>query len=52
VPATYGGFFDVEQKQREIEALEAQMGEPGFWDAPDRAQKHIAKVNGLKQEIT
>ena len=52
MPATYGGFFDVEQKQREIEALEAQMGEPGFWDIPDRAQKHIAKVNGLKRVIS
>ena len=28
------------------------MGEPGFWDAPDRAQKHIAKVNGLKRIIS
>ena len=24
------------------------MGAPGFWDNSDRAQKHIAKVNGLK----
>ena len=28
------------------------MGEPGFWDTPDRAQKHIAKVNGLKRVIS
>jgi peptide chain release factor 2 len=31
--------------------MEAQMGAPGFWDTPDRAQKHIAKVNGLKRLI-
>jgi peptide chain release factor 2 len=49
--ATCGGFFDVEQKQREIEALEAQMSAPGFWGNQERAQQHIAKVNGLKRAI-
>ncbi|MFI5337912.1 MAG: peptide chain release factor 2 [Opitutales bacterium] len=44
-------FLDVEQKQREIEAMEAQMGAPGFWDNPERAQKHIARLNGLKRTI-
>ncbi len=44
-------FLDAEQKLREIEALEAQMGEPTFWDNNDRAQKHIAKVNGLKRAV-
>jgi peptide chain release factor 2 len=51
VPATYGGFFDVEQKQREIEAMEAQMGAPDFWNNSERAQKHIAKLNILKKTI-
>ncbi|QYM77894.1 peptide chain release factor 2 [Horticoccus luteus] len=44
-------FLDVEQKQREIEAMEAQMGAPEFWDNSDRAQKHIAKLNGLKRIV-
>ncbi|MBX3739111.1 MAG: peptide chain release factor 2 [Candidatus Didemnitutus sp.] len=44
-------FLDVEQKQREIEAMEAQMGAPDFWNNTDKAQKHIAKVNGLKKTI-
>ncbi|HOG93358.1 MAG TPA: peptide chain release factor 2 [Opitutaceae bacterium] len=44
-------FLDVEQKQREIEAMEAQMGEPTFWDNSDKAQQHIAKLNGLKRAI-
>ncbi|HTX64526.1 MAG TPA: peptide chain release factor 2 [Opitutaceae bacterium] len=44
-------FLDVEQKQREIEALEAQMAAPTFWDNQERAQQHIAKVNGLKRAI-
>jgi peptide chain release factor 2 len=31
--------------------MEAEMGAPAFWDVPDRAQKHIAKVNNLKRTI-
>ena len=27
------------------------MGDPEFWNAPERAQKHIAKLNGLKRTI-
>jgi peptide chain release factor 2 len=27
------------------------MGEPGFWDNNERAQKHIAKLNGLKRAV-
>ncbi|MBS0632336.1 MAG: peptide chain release factor 2 [Verrucomicrobia bacterium] len=46
-----GRFLDVDQKLREIEALEADMGAPTFWDSADRAQKHIAKLNGLKKSV-
>jgi peptide chain release factor 2 len=31
--------------------MDAQMGAPGFWDNSDRAQKHIAKLNGLKRAV-
>ncbi|MSU50164.1 MAG: peptide chain release factor 2 [Opitutus sp.] len=44
-------FLDVDQKTREIEAMDAQMGAPGFWDNNERAQKHIAKLNLLKKAI-
>ncbi len=27
------------------------MGAPAFWDNPERAQKHIAKLNGLKKAV-
>ena len=27
------------------------MAAPGFWDSNDRAQKHIAKLNGLKRAV-
>ncbi|MSU70245.1 MAG: peptide chain release factor 2 [Opitutaceae bacterium] len=50
-PATCGGSFDVDQKQREIEAMDAQMGAPGFWDNNERAQKHIVKLNSLKRSV-
>jgi peptide chain release factor 2 len=31
--------------------MEAEMGAPDFWNNPERAQKHIAAVNGLKKTI-
>ena len=31
--------------------MDGEMGAPGFWDTNERAQKHIAKVNGLKRLI-
>jgi peptide chain release factor 2 len=31
--------------------MEAEMGAPSFWDNNDRAQKHIAKLNGLKRTV-
>ncbi len=31
--------------------MEGQMGDPTFWDNNERAQKHIAKLNGLKKTI-
>ncbi|MSU66798.1 MAG: peptide chain release factor 2 [Opitutus sp.] len=44
-------FLDVEQKSREIEAMDAQQGAPDFWASNERAQKHIAKLNALKKSI-
>ena len=32
--------------------MEAQMGDPDFWNNSERAQKHIAKLNGLKKAIS
>jgi peptide chain release factor 2 len=32
--------------------MEAQMGVPTFWGNSERAQQHIAKLNGLKKAIT
>ncbi|HEY4990361.1 MAG TPA: peptide chain release factor 2 [Opitutaceae bacterium] len=44
-------FLDVDQKRREIEAMEGQMGDPSFWGNNERAQKHIGKLNVLKRSV-
>ncbi len=31
--------------------MEAQQGAPDFWNSNERAQKHIAKLNGLKKAV-
>jgi peptide chain release factor 2 len=31
--------------------MDAQMGDPEFWNNNERAQKHIAKLNGLKKSV-
>ena len=31
--------------------MDAQMGAPDFWNNNERAQKHIAKLNGLKKAV-
>jgi peptide chain release factor 2 len=31
--------------------MEGEMGAPEFWNNPERAQKHIARLNGLKRMI-
>ncbi len=31
--------------------MDAQQGAPDFWNSNDRAQKHIAKLNGLKKAV-
>lgn len=48
MPAIYGGIFDGDSKIKQIEALEAQMIEPGFWDDQKAAQKVIAEANRMK----
>lgn len=51
MPAISGGIFDGVKKLEEIEALEAQMAEPTFWDDQQAAQKVIAEANRLKAAV-
>lgn len=48
---TFGGFFDVANKQKDIVALEAKMAEPTFWNSQESAQKVISETNRLKTSI-
>jgi peptide chain release factor 2 len=52
VPVICGGSFDVPNKQREIEELETQMSQPGFWDSKERAQNVVSRVNQMKRDVT
>ena len=57
MPTSYGGIFDLPTKTERIQELEAETGQPGFWDNQERAQKVQrersrleAVVNEWKQE--
>ncbi|MEM7802122.1 MAG: peptide chain release factor 2 [Chloroflexota bacterium] len=43
--------LDVPLKKERIETLEAEAAQPGFWDEPDKAQKHMREITGLKDQI-
>lgn len=40
--------LDLDNKQKRIEELEADMEAPGFWDDPDKSQKAMKELKGLK----
>ena len=46
-----GGFFDVDQKMKDIEPLDAEMARTGFWDDNESAQKILQKRSGLQRSI-
>ena len=46
-----GGFFDVDQKMKDIELLDAEMARSGFWDDNESAQKVLQKRSGLQRSI-
>lgn len=48
---TSGGTFDVDEKQREIDELQKQTAEPGFWDDNVAAQAVIEEINGRKEWV-
>jgi len=43
-----GGIFDLDDKLRQIEALNEQMAEPTFWDNQDKAKQIVEKLKILK----
>lgn len=44
-------LFDIASKEKRSETLEAEMGQPAFWDEPDKAKAVIDEVNGLKNSL-
>ncbi|MBR5589745.1 MAG: PCRF domain-containing protein, partial [Phascolarctobacterium sp.] len=45
------GSLDIVNKEDRISELEHRMGDPSFWDDPDKAQKIAQDVNSLKEEV-
>lgn len=45
------GSLDIEVKEDRIAELEHKMGDPTFWDDPEKAQKIAQDVNSLKEEV-
>lgn len=49
---TSGGPFDVDAKQRQIDALEHKTSAPGFWNDQMAAQRVVKEVAALKGPLT
>lgn len=43
--------LDLDSKKKRIEELEADMEAPGFWDDPDKSQKAMKELKGLKDSL-
>ena len=46
-----GGIFDLDNKEKEVDALNHKMSEAGFWDRPAEAQDTIARLKLLKPVV-
>jgi peptide chain release factor 2 len=51
VSANCGGFFDVEQLQKNLTAIETRMAAPDFWSNRERAQAEVEEVSRLRSLI-
>ena len=41
----------MEQAKREVEELEIESAQPGFWDNPEESQKIVSRMGALKGKI-
>jgi peptide chain release factor 2 len=46
-----GGFFDAPAKQAEIEKLEGEISQPGFWDDQEKAQKIVQQRSRIEKAL-
>jgi peptide chain release factor 2 len=51
VSASCGGFFDVEQLQKNLTAIEGRMAAPDFWSNRERAQTDVEEISRLRSLI-
>ncbi|TMB96095.1 MAG: peptide chain release factor 2 [Chloroflexi bacterium] len=49
--ATSSAVFDVPALEAEITRLEAQSGQPGFWDDPQRAQSVMRRISEAREQV-
>ncbi|MDX1568465.1 MAG: peptide chain release factor 2, partial [Longimicrobiales bacterium] len=49
--SSYGGIFDIPNRESRVRTLEEQMAAPSFWDDPDHAREIIDEANRLKEWI-
>ncbi len=47
----WGLLFDIAGKEEKIAELEYKMGEPTFWDNPDKAQVTTQELNEVKDSV-
>lgn len=43
-----GGFFDLEDKKKQVELIEENMSQQDFWDDSDKANKQMQEMKYLK----
>ena len=47
----YGGYFDIDSKNHQIEELEKEMQAPDFWNDQTNSNAVISKMNSLKDIV-
>src|SRR5204863_8689278 len=47
----YGGFFDADSKQRQLEDLQKQITEPNFWSDQERSSKLLQQRARLEESL-
>jgi peptide chain release factor 2 len=46
-----GGIFDLDSREKEIEALNEKMAAEGFWDRPQESQETIDRLKAVKKIV-
>ena len=49
---TYGGHFDIDQREKELKELELKTTEPDFWEDRQSAESVLKEINDTKSLIS